>query len=434
MVVLPSSIGPVFFGLPTGLWAMLGLVPFLILYLIRPRPKRMELPSLMFFLRSSGRSIVTSFLRTIYRDLLFFIQIIIALALLLMPAQPYTNTQIDLAAEHTVIVIDTSASSQVVEDGQTRFERALAAAEDLIGKKTSIILAKGTPQIVVASASANEARTALRAIKPTDTTSRIGEAMFLADQVLQGDGRIVVLSDFDNTEGVSPTTAKTALEARGIPVAFVNVAQGTVQNVGFIDIVVGEDTSTTYIRNFGTKEASVALHIADVTREFTIPAGGIEPFQFKTPPGITELKLETNDAYAPDDTLIVSAPDEAKIKVLLITNDKSRFLESALTSSPRVDLSVSEPPIISKGQYDVYILHNLDQKDVLPGTFEDLLARARKGSAVVIHAQQGMGVFKFGDLLPVELIGDANNSYIRIDQETTITRNLELGNIKQYIQ
>jgi predicted transcriptional regulator len=393
----------------------------------------MELPSLMFFLKSGGKSVVQSFLRNIMRDMLFLIQFIICIALLLIPSQPYNNTTINLAAEHVVFVIDTSASSQATADGGTRLDLAISQAKGMLGKKNTIILAKGTPEVLTREVGSIEANKALDTIKATDTGSRIGEAMLLAGQALQGDGRIIVLSDFDNTDGVAPTTAKNALESRGQNVALVNLGN-PVENIGFIDLNVGEDATVAYVRNFKKQQAIVTLHIGEATKQLTIAADGIEPIRFKTPPGITELKLDTGDAYPADDIAYVSAPEEAKIKVLLISKQPSRFLRSALTSSPRIDLAVSEPPIISKEKYDVYVIDNVNAKDVLPGTYQDILQRAQDGSGVVITAQQGMASINYGKLLPIIITGDGKNTYVRTDQDVALTRNLDFGNVKAYIQ
>jgi hypothetical protein len=434
MIQMPSSIGSFLFDMPEGLWALAGVLPFIILYLIRPRPKRLEMPSLMFFIRTSGKSIVSSFLRTFMRDILFFIQLVIVLALLLIPSQPHTTTQISVTAESTVLVIDTSASMQAREDGSTRLDKAISEAGKLIGQKTTIILAKGTPELLIKDAIPQTARQMLQIIKPTETASRIGEAMIMAAAELEGKGRVVVISDFDNTDGVEPMTALSAIQSQGKDISLINVARTQVNNVGFIDFVPGEDQSTAYVQNFGSTEASVQLTVGSEHRQLTIPAGGLEPVQFKTPAGLADLTLQTNDPFPADDMLHVSGPPQKQIRVLLITNDKSRFLESALTSSPLIDLAVAEPPIIPKDGYDIYVLSNLKKSEVLPGTFPDLLERAKQGAGVIIELQDGIGTFNWGDLMPAEFTGEGNGTAVIIDQQTTITRDIEFGNLKWYVK
>ncbi|MDO8660806.1 MAG: BatA domain-containing protein, partial [Candidatus Woesearchaeota archaeon] len=126
---MPLSLGSVVFGLPAGLWALLGLVPLIALYLIRPKPKQLQVPSLMFFFHNTGRSRLTNFLKQITRDWLFVLQLLLLLLLALANAQPSTTVQHDITAQNTVLVIDVSASSQVREGLQSRFDIGISKAK-----------------------------------------------------------------------------------------------------------------------------------------------------------------------------------------------------------------------------------------------------------------------------------------------------------------
>ena len=63
-----------------GVYAFLSLIPFLIIYLIRPKPKSMEIPSLMFFMKARSVDKHRSFFRLLSVDWIFWLQL---LALLL---------------------------------------------------------------------------------------------------------------------------------------------------------------------------------------------------------------------------------------------------------------------------------------------------------------------------------------------------------------
>src|SRR3990172_2233059 len=100
---MPVSLGPMSIGNPEGLWALLALVPLIILYLIRPKPKTMPIPSLMFFLKSSGARKLTSFLKQITHYWLFIIQLLLLLGLALTFSEPFTTYEHDVTAANTVI-------------------------------------------------------------------------------------------------------------------------------------------------------------------------------------------------------------------------------------------------------------------------------------------------------------------------------------------
>ena len=105
------SLGPINIGNPSGLWALLALVPLIILYLIRPKPKTMAIPSLMFFLKASGSRKMTSFLKQITHDWLFLIQLLLLLGLALTFANPFHTFEHDVTAANTVLVLEYSLYS-----------------------------------------------------------------------------------------------------------------------------------------------------------------------------------------------------------------------------------------------------------------------------------------------------------------------------------
>src|SRR3989338_4129126 len=137
-----------FFGFtnPIGWIAFASLIPLIILYLIRPKPKEMEIPSLMFFIKASSTSKERSFFRRFVKDWLFLLQLLILILLSLSIVSPFLTVKKDVASSNVVLVIDASASSQVKDSG-TRFKRAIENADEYLGKKTSIIIAKGNSLI-----------------------------------------------------------------------------------------------------------------------------------------------------------------------------------------------------------------------------------------------------------------------------------------------
>ena len=125
-----------------GLLALLSLIPLIILYLIKPKPKEIQVPSLMFFIKLAGSNIKSSFLRNILRDWLFILQFLAILLLALTFAEPYIAYEKEVIGENLAIVVDVSASSQVKENGKTRFDLAIDNTEKVLGNKNNLILAK----------------------------------------------------------------------------------------------------------------------------------------------------------------------------------------------------------------------------------------------------------------------------------------------------
>ena len=86
----------------------------------------------------------------------------------------------------------------------------------------------------------------------TDTSSEIGSAILYAGDIIN-EGKVIVISDFINTEGPSPIKAKNILEGRAIVVDLIQI--GTDQkNVGFVDADIQEDSTTIFIKNYNKNE------------------------------------------------------------------------------------------------------------------------------------------------------------------------------------
>lgn len=416
----------------TGLLALLSIVPLIILYLIRPRPKLMTIPSLMFFMQTSGSNRLTSFLKNFVRDLLFLMQLLTLLILSTAVAKPYTNYQYDITAKNTVIVLDVSASMQTIENGRTRLEIAIDKAKDVLGGKNSIVLAKEVPFAALRDADYSDANEFLKALKPKATPSRIGDAIILAGELLSGEGRVVVISDFINTGGQDPETAKGVLTSKGLVVDFIDVTSEERSNVGFVGVKPEKEQVTTYIKNFDRITRTIQLTAGETKKVLELPPGYAENFVFKPQEGITKVTIEPKDDFPLDNELFVSAPTRKKVNALLITNQESVFIKNALIASGDVEVTVAEPPVVPKTGFDVYVVHNVDMDKVLPGTFEDIAGKVKEGASVVVHAQERSDTINYQGLSPVKIGPPGDRTTLFVEHVNQFTKNIDFGGVEFY--
>ncbi|MBD3318377.1 hypothetical protein GF342_00540 [Candidatus Woesearchaeota archaeon] len=420
------QLGSIIVGNELGLYAFLALIPFFIIYLIRPRPKQLNVPSLMFLMKQSGITRFTSFLRNFVKDWLFLIQLIGLLALIGILLSPFFYYDHDITAQNTVIVIDASASAQVKEGSSTRFDIAVSKAKESLGQRNTIILAKEVPLIGVKDVSSSQALEYLDDIVPRDTTTRLGDAIILAGETLAGkEGRVVVFSDFVNTGGQNPETAKLVLESKGIVVDFVNTGSSH-DNVGFVELSVGPDSTIAYVQNFGSSPVTVSMS-GPVEKELYLEPDSKELVAFQTPTGIVKLRLSPTDDFPLDNEVIISGPAAERTKALLVTNNRSVFLLNALRATPFVDVTVAVPPIVPKEYFDVFVLHNLDPVDVLPGTLEQIARHVENGAVAIVHAQNGMVDIKYAGLFTHGLEGFVGAAPVIVEQTTQFTKNADFG-------
>src|SRR3989338_6424997 len=427
---------------PIGLLALIGLIPFIILYLRRPKPKDQIIPSLMFIMQDQQKSKKYAFFRRLVHSLLFLIQMIIILCLAISAAAPFVKLPYDVTLENTVLIIDVSASMQAVENGISRFDKAMEAAEDSLSGRNTIILAENTPLIALEEESNDVAMDVLSKIKPKATATNLGDSLLLAKDIL-GDnpGRIVVFSDFLSTDGPDVKVVKTAITTDDRIVDFVDVSNKA-NNVGIIKSEIDKYTSRIYIKNFNPEEKTIKIKIYKDGTEITssdpikLAPNSIESCVFETVPGTAKVEITPSDSLAVDNFVFIATPPKLKNNVLLITNEKTTNLQLALESAKDIHLNVVNPPVLTvntKGEkinpykHDViivYKINNVNKKDgILPGTFQDIRDYVKKGGNLIITAQDDIAQINMEGIEPVKIKSIVSDmSTICVDSVNEITK------------
>lgn len=398
-----------------GLIALASLIPFILLWLRKPKPVDRVIPSLMFILENRKRSKQYDFWRKFLTNLLFFIQLLALIGLSFAIAEPFVKIPYDVSLENTIVVLDVSASMQA-EHG-VRFENAIKEAKRSLSGRNSIIIAENIPLIVLEDESEEIASNILGSLNPKATTTNLGDAMLLAKDLLQDrSGRIFVISDFSNIDGPDLIAVKKAISSEEIIVDFMDVSNGA-ENVGIIGMDVGKHSIKAYVKNFNNERKKINLKLVKdgntITEsgEIDILPSSVESFLFDdTPTGVSRIVLEPEDSLDVDNVAYISAPLKKRVSTLLITNKKNTNLENALLASRDISLDVVNPPVLTlnaKGNkiepfgHDVIVVHQIGRvgrEAILPGTFQDLSNYVRNGGKLIITAQEDLDQFNKIDL------------------------------------
>ncbi len=413
-----------------GWWAFLSLVPFLLIYLIKPKPKELDVPSLMFFTKSLFSEKERSFFRRFASDWLFFLQLLTLLLLSAFFVSPYINLKEGVLLDNVVIVLDTSASMH----SANRLSQAVDKAKDLLGSSNTIILVSNSPRIGAKDAGKDETLQFLRGIKGTHTRSNIGDAILLAGEHAKGENPVVyTISDFISTEGAAVDVAVNALKTKGITVNLIDVSDGKRRNnIGVVDVRAEEETTQIFVKNFNERNERVTLKVNDLEQKLNVGPRSIEPFSFKTPAGVTEIELQDKDDFMEDNRAYVSKPAANKVKVLLISNEPSIYLEAALTASDEIAIETSKPPVIPFGDYDVYVINNVNRQLLITGIFEKVREKVEQGAGAIVYVQDDSDKIDYKGLLGFTLGEKKRFGSLVVEQLNRFTRDVEFGNINAY--
>lgn len=434
-----------FFLEPKLLYALLLLIPFILIYFIRPKPRHEVIPTLMFLFKDMGLNKKTTFLRRILHDLLFLLQLLILVLLLTALAKPYINVTKESLFKNTVIVLDASASMKADYESRTRFDEAVSIAKKNLGMVNTLIVVKKTPNVVLVDKPAGEVKEYLKSLKSSDSPTNLYDAVIAAGSYAKGDSRVVVISDFIDTETDSSlSTAKKTLESQGIKVDFIRVFK-PVRNVGIVDLKIEDKKTTAVIRNYADEEAVVKLKVNSLEETINVPPASQELFSFSTPPGVAKLELELQgekDGFLTDNTAFISTTGDAKRKVLLITNNpspKKTFLFNVFDVMKNTEITVAVPPKIPDLEnYDVFIFKDINPSLILPGTYKGVINEVEsQGKALVIAAQPDLLGIDYQGLLPFGVMNITKTSSplnILPTSTESLSSDLSFGITKKYFK
>jgi len=328
------------FSNPLALLGLLSIVPLIIIYLIRPRPKEIRFSSTQFL--REGEAKRTAVLSRLIFDPLFWVQLLALCSLSIAAAGPYTIGE-GPAASHLVVVLDDSASMQA------SFSQALKLIAPYLDsyQEISIILAENAPVTLLSGGSSAEANDMLRQLQPKAVSTDLSSAMTLGSSGLGSEGgNILVVSDFISWTGDNPDVTRKLLQADGrVSVVFADSYQGGDNQAlveGWEVPGSGYVNHTALVHNYGSaKTSTITIHGpgGSTSRLAQIPQDGDYYLSFTAYPGVNEISLDQKDAIDWDNHAYVYVPDLAKKRVLYL-GEAGPALD-ALRSLPNVDVETS---------------------------------------------------------------------------------------------
>ncbi len=429
---------------PFALAALLSVIPLIILYMLRPKPAVLSIPSLMFVLKlERERKRVYASLTKIVQDPLFLIQLLMLILLSIAAAGYYYSSEEPLSGEHTVLILDTSASMQV----DSRFEDAVRIADDYVSKKNSIILASDMPLLALEGGSASAAHDIFKKVRPSAGSADLSAAITTGMRSLSREGgRIIVISDFAYSKGDDPVASKNLAESYGIEVNFVKVGKPA-DNIGiingWIEATDGKYGYTGVIKNYKDQNQRVKIETVrgtsgNATTSFTldVPAGETNQFTLgNLGPGITTVRLDVKDSLPVDNNAYISIPETSDQRILYITDNGKLPSKTALSLLPNSNLTVSESV---PAELDKYSLVVLAQKEtpIADTSVERIENYVRNGgnavfivSGALIPEKTEVDLIKILPVKPLRLEDAEYGIRVKEIQKSSITKDIRSNEI-----
>lgn len=375
--------------IPALVAAAVCVPALVVLYLLKLRRRPIRVGSILFWPKATEDVQANVPLRWLKPSWLFFLHLL-ALSLLLLAFARPAMPGIGIAGERVVIVLDTSASMNAVDAGETRSrldlakERARRLARDVrsAGAKSVAVvqLAARARPLTGFTTSPALAGAAINGAEPTDQPGNLGAALQLVDALAQSDGEdaatspptVFLVSDgsFARLEDMPATATRLRFERVGPP-------DGQVDNIGIVRLAARrDDRDATLLRVFGEAmnasnapvDVPVTLALDGIAVESRVvsvaPAPARTPILFEVR-GVTEgvltLTLARPDALAGDDAASVVLVKPEQPRVLLVQAQQTGTAPTWLLGDILEEVHPKELVRAKAAEYERLVLEGNDR-------------------------------------------------------------------------
>lgn len=385
---------------PIGLLALLGLIPLIIFYLIKPKPEEHVMPSMMFFMKDRSKGKVSQAIKTLMRNLLLLLHILFVVGLAAAIAQPHISGF--QKPDNAVVVFDASASMS--DD----MELARNFVGDNLGEENTLIIVDRDVSVPLEDASARQVKRYLQNLESQDVETNIAGGIETAREY---EGQIVVASDMDqtvNAREVKPLINEIQQDRE------VKVIEATKKNSwGIINVEPGKENSTIDIKNFQDEDAEIAVQTNNGGQRINVDSGTVETITVEMETGTNTIELE-DDGSNTDNKAHISVPEEKNFKVMHIADGENAdqenpYFAKAVDLIPFTTYEYVSTPINKELNADIYVVGKTN--DILPDKAKEIERQVKNGAGLVLFAQNNL-VGKGFESAPE--VGDRRNASVEI--------------------
>jgi hypothetical protein len=364
---------------PKGLLLLAGLVPLVVLYILKIKRRRQRVSSTWLWASAQRDLLAKHPFRKLVPELPLLLEILALIALAVALARPSTRGG-TIDGDHVAVVIDTSASMATRLGGAagttTRMDQAKRAAQNVVSQLApgadAIVIEGGREARVVAPLDRDPRRlqAAIATVAVREVEGDLAGAVALASDRLRSLGgrqRIVVLTD-------GALAHDERLVVGGIPTEVIGVGDDE-DNAGIVrvDVRSGVDAGSHHeqvqvfamIQSFGARprEAYVTLSIEGRTEPVASRRLLLEP-NTKLPVVLTfeprpedhglglVVQLAPGDAEPVDDAAFGRVPGSLRMPLVVASDAPYSWTTRAIEADPNVDLQRLSVPQLATVNVD----------------------------------------------------------------------------------
>ena len=306
-------------------------------------------------------------------DLLFVLQTLLILLLVFFLAKPYIKSSIiNISGKNIVLVVDSSASMQTVEDNETRFDKARSQALKMISKlgqwDKMMVISSNYSSTVVSNFTDDKARLnkTINDLMPKDTGTNLDEGVSLGVSFLKNAerGEMYVLTD-RSASSINFTNLKSG------NIKFITFGKESA-NVAITSLDVYQDMFKDYtereayvtIKNYSNDSKTVRLSVFlndEIIMEEELELAGNKQKTLSvmnlSSPGILKAAIQTDDFLSVDNTAYAIISEIKPINILLVSDNYSLKDELAKIEQSTHRIIVTH---IATSEYEQEVIKDYD--------------------------------------------------------------------------
>lgn len=335
---------------PSSAWALAALGIILILYFLKQKMEPIEVSSTYLWEKAVASLEADRPFQKLRRNLLMFVQLLLALLLALSLMRPMTTGG---EAAEVIFLFDISASMQSEDKGATRLQNAVADAEKRIdglteGARISILTAGArVSQLLSRTADRQHAKRTLGALKAQNGSADLDGALSLALALQRElpEARLIVYTDQELPEG-----------------DFQNPSVGSgLSNRTILSLNANDTAAVARVANYGGAAEITLECFSDETlcdiRTISLKRDEVASVSFALPAlaEVVSVRIVTEDALPIDNERTWVRQEAANTTVVLAGRDNI-FLEKALRLRADITVlktTVEEATLVSAGALTV---------------------------------------------------------------------------------
>lgn len=364
---------------PMAFIGLLSLPIIVLFYMMRKKTTPQIVSSILLWKRLDRLTSSTLNWNKIIKNMLLFLQLLIALLLVLSLARPML-LGMGKSSNNTVIIIDTSISMAVTKGGQSRLDEGIDQLRGIMERKNAdtkvAILAAGEKAEIIIGLTQNKNQliSSLETISLSGGSPNIDEAFLMAESMAEtlSDLDIILISDGNFQEINYPVDN----------FEFIYVGDGAVNNLYIENMFVEGQRVSVIVGNNGvsrlTSHLAIQDHLDNIvgTRIVELEPGERQTFIWRNlqeapwfKAQLEQLDQREGEDQLPQDNSFYAVSSRDKSTKALLVTEGNAFLEKALILSDTLSISKVSKDNFQENLLDNYHIYIFDGflPETLPG-------------------------------------------------------------------